>query len=79
MPYTIRKVRNKSCFTVYNKISKRVFAKCTTKKRAEKQIRLLTSILVGEQRLNAIENNKNFVPLDQSTRRLGKRTRKSRK
>ena len=65
MPYTIRKVRNKSCFTVYNKISKRVFAKCTAKKRAEKQIRLL----------NAIENNKNFVPLDKTTRH----TRKSRK
>lgn len=69
MPYAIRKVRNRSCFTVYNKNSKRVFAKCTTKKRAEKQIRLL----------HAIENNKNFVPLVQSARRLGKRTRKSRK
>ena len=65
MPYSIRKVRNKSCFKVYNKNTKHVFAKCTTKKRAEKQIRLLS----------AIENNKNFVPLAQSTRR----TRKNRK
>ena len=65
MPYAIRKVRNKSCFMVYNKKSKHVFAKCTTKKRAEKQIRLLS----------AIENNRNFVPLAQSRRS----TRKNRK
>jgi hypothetical protein len=68
MPYTIRKVRNKSCFMVFNRNSKRIFAKCTTKKRAEKQIRLLS----------AIENNKNFVPLVRTVHRLGNRTRKSR-
>ena len=65
MPYSIRKVRNRSCFRVYNTKTKRVFSKCTSKKRAEKQIRLLS----------AIDNNKNFVPLNQSTQR----TRKNRK
>jgi hypothetical protein len=65
MPYAIRKVRNKSCYKVYNKTTKHAFAKCTTKKRAEKQLRLL----------RAIEGNKNFVPLAQSARR----TRKNRK
>ena len=65
MPYSIRKVRNKSCYRVYNRKTKHTFAKCTSKKRSEKQIRLLS----------AIENNKDFVPLSQQTRR----TRKNRK
>jgi hypothetical protein len=65
MPYSIRKVKNKSCYRVYNRKTKHIFAKCTSKKRAEKQIRLLS----------AIENNKDFVPLSQQTRR----TRKNRK
>jgi hypothetical protein len=52
MPYTLRKVANKNCYKVMNRKTKRVFAKCTTKEKAKKQIRLL----------NAIEYNKNFVP-----------------
>ena len=51
MPYTIRKVPRKRCYRVINSRSKRVMAKCTSKVRAEKQIRLL----------NAILNNKKFV------------------
>ena len=47
-----RKVRGKSCYRVSNKINKKVFAKCTTKKNAIKQMRLL----------RAIQNNKNFKP-----------------
>ena len=50
MPYTTRKVRNRRCFKVYNKKSKRVFAKCTSKNKANRQIKLL----------RAIENNKSF-------------------
>ena len=52
MPYTYRKVRGKSCYRVYNKKTKKTFAKCATKENALKQIRLL----------RAVENNKNFVP-----------------
>ena len=55
MPYSIRKIRYKSkptCYRVYNTKSKRVFARCTTKKNAEKQMRLL----------RAIQYNKKFVP-----------------
>ena len=52
MPYTIRKVRGKRCYSVKNKKSKKIRAKCTSKKNAKAQIRLL----------NAIEYNKNFVP-----------------
>lgn len=51
MPYATRKVRNKRCFRVYNKKTKRVFAKCTTIIRARRQMNLL----------RAIENNKAFT------------------
>ena len=51
MPYTIRKVPNKSCYRVTNRKTRRVFAKCTTKARAKKQVRLLNAIEYG-----------NFVP-----------------
>jgi len=52
MPYNTRKVRGKDCFRVYNKRNKRVFSKCTTRKNATRQMRLL----------RALENNKNFIP-----------------
>ena len=44
MPYTIRKVTNKSCYKVYNKKTRRVFSKCTSKLRAKKQVRFLHKI-----------------------------------
>lgn len=52
MPYTSRKVPNKKCYRVYNNKTKKVFAKCTSKVNAQKQLKLL----------RAIQNNKNFVP-----------------
>ena len=52
MPYSIRKVPKKPCYRVYNKKSKKVFAKCSTRENAKKQLRLL----------RALEFNKNFVP-----------------
>lgn len=52
MPYSVRKVPNKKCYRVSNKKTKKVFAKCTSKKNAKRQLRLL----------RAIENNKNFIP-----------------
>ena len=51
MPYKTRKVRNKPCYKVYNAKTKKVFAKCTTKEQAEKQMRLL----------RGLENNKDFA------------------
>lgn len=50
MPYLLRKVRNKNCYRVSNKVSKHVFSKCTTLKKARKQMRLL----------HAIDHNKSF-------------------
>lgn len=50
MPYDTRKVPNRRCFKVYNRKTKRVFAKCTSKSKARRQINLL----------RAIENNRTF-------------------
>lgn len=41
MPYQIRKVRNKECYTVKNKDTGKIHAQCTTKVKAEKQVKLL--------------------------------------
>ena len=66
MPYQSRKVRGKNCYRVTKKIkktgkplnknnksikNKTVFSKCTTKEKADKQVRLL----------RALQYNKNFV------------------
>ena len=59
MPYTIRKVRNKNCYSVKTTKSKRVLAKCTTKDKAKKQIRLL----------RAMEVNKDFARKVRATRK----------
>jgi len=55
MPYSMKRVNQKGCrkkWTVYNRKTQKVFAKCTSKTRANKQLNLL----------RAIENNPNFVP-----------------
>jgi len=51
MPYIIRKVYKKDCYKVMNKETKKVHAKCTTKEKAQKQLRLL----------HAIDHNPNFI------------------
>jgi len=55
MPYTIRKLRGKNCYSVKKRQSKgkrRTLSKCTTLKKAKAQIRLL----------NAIDHNPDFKP-----------------
>jgi len=59
MPYSVRKVRGKPCYKVYNKKTKRVFSKCTNKENVKKQLRLL----------RAIEYNKNFVPRNKTMKK----------
>jgi len=53
MPYTIRKVPRKNCYSVKKTKGKkrRTLSRCTTLKKAKAQIRLL----------NAIDHNPNFV------------------
>ena len=48
MPYGIRFHRKKKCYSVYNKTTKRVFSKCTSKKKAIKQSRLLRAIMYNK-------------------------------
>jgi hypothetical protein len=50
MPYILKKIRNKNCWQVKNKYTKKVFAKCSSLKNAKSQMRLL----------RAIEFNKSF-------------------
>ena len=45
MPYKSRKVPRRNCYRVYNTKTKRIFAKCTSKKKAHKQMHLFTYIL----------------------------------
>jgi hypothetical protein len=52
MPYTIRKVRGKRCYSLKNKKTKKAYSKCTSRKKVKAQLRLL----------NAIEHNPKFVP-----------------
>lgn len=72
MPYAIKKTKKfitvhipyakrikKNCYSVYNKQTKKVFSKCTTRKNAVKQSRLLRAIMF----------NKDFVPNRGNTRR----------
>jgi len=58
MPYTMRKVPNKSCYRVVNNKTGKVKARCSTKKNAMKQMRLL----------RALENNPKFR---KTMRRMG--------
>ena len=58
MPYEIRKPRGKKCYSLRNRKTKKVFSKCTTLKKAQKQLRLL----------NAIKYNKNFTPRNKTLR-----------
>ena len=44
MPYSIRKMPNRACYKVFNKNTKKVFAKCATMDNAKKQLRLLRGL-----------------------------------
>ena len=68
MPYTIRKVPNKRCYRVMNAKTKKIFARCSSRKNAESQVRLL----------RAIENNRGFV-LRPEKRRVTQKRRVSSK
>lgn len=47
MPYQVRKIRNKECYEVINTLTKKIHSKCTTRSKAESQIRLLRGIEHG--------------------------------
>ena len=59
MPCVMRKVPKRRCYTVKNKNTKRVMAKCTSKKKAIKQMRLL----------RGLQFNKKFAQQVKATRK----------
>ena len=68
MPYKTIKVKGKyNCYRVINTQTKKAFSKCSTRKNATRQMRLL----------RALQFNKNFVPNIKS--RTIKNTRKNKK
>jgi hypothetical protein len=48
MAYTMKKLRKKKCYAVYNNKTKRKLSKCTSKYKAIRQIRLLNAIRYGK-------------------------------
>ena len=67
MPYKMRKLPNKNCYTVYNRVTHKVFSKCSSLKKAKKQLALL----------RAIQYNKKFVPnRTQNNRKGARKTRR---
>jgi hypothetical protein len=48
MPYVVRKVRNKSCYQVKNPVTGKIHANCTTKAKAEAQVRVIEQRVKGK-------------------------------
>ena len=59
MPYKIRKVKNQSCYKVYNAKTKKIYAKCSTKENAKKQMRLLQAFKNNPQFRKTMRNKRN--------------------
>ena len=59
MPYAMRKIPRKDYYSVYNRVTKRKFSKCTSRSKALKQLNLL----------RAIQFNKDFVVQRRTRRR----------
>jgi hypothetical protein len=59
MPYKIRKVKNQSCYKVYNAKTKKIYAKCSTKENAKKQMRLLQAFKNNPQFRKTMKNKRN--------------------
>jgi hypothetical protein len=47
MAYKMRKIKNTNCYKVYNNVTKRVFAKCTTKEKAKRQLAIIQKKVFG--------------------------------
>lgn len=54
----MRKVPRRRCYTVKNKNSKRVMAKCTSKKKAISQMRLLRGIKFNKKFRNKLRTTR---------------------
>lgn len=63
MPYKIRKVTNKNCYSVYNPKTRKKYAKCTTKQKAQKQIRFLNAYKYNPKFRKSIKSSKSSKSL----------------
>lgn len=67
MPYKTIKVKGKyNCYRVINTQTKKSFSKCSTRKNASRQMRLL----------RALQFNKNFVPYNKSNKTTTRKNKK---
>ena len=57
MPYTVRYLRKKKCYSVINSKTKKVFSKSTTRQKAQKQSRLLRAIKYNPDFVKKLRNN----------------------
>jgi hypothetical protein len=48
MPFVIKKVKNQNCWQVKNADTGHIYSKCTTKEKAERQVRLLHMVTRGK-------------------------------
>jgi len=58
MPYTIRHLRKKKCYSVINRKTKKVFSKCTSLDNAKKQERLLRALKYNPGFKNKLRNTR---------------------
>lgn len=58
MPYKIRKVTKKNCYSVYNPKTRKKYAKCTTKQKAQKQIRFLNAYKYNPKFRKSVKSSK---------------------
>lgn len=67
MPYKTIKVKGKyNCYRVINSQTKKAFSKCSTRKNATRQMRLL----------RALQFNKNFVPYSRNKKSFTRKNKK---
>lgn len=58
MPYVMRKIPKRRCYTVKNKKTKKVMAKCTSKVKATRQMRLLRALQFNKKFAKQIRTRK---------------------
>ena len=62
MPYTIKHLRKKKCYSVINRKTKKVFSKCTSKINAVKQERLLRALKYNPGFKIKLRNTRKILP-----------------
>ncbi len=64
MPYSMHRLTRRNCWQVVNDKSRHIFSKCSTRKKARKQLRLLRAITYGN-----FKPTRPYVPSRKTRRR----------